>query len=196
MLYTKAFLFTKKVLSSCLVQVERSTYVYLVDPRPVKRRGGTGLTGLLQSWTKLYIKISYLESIFVNSVTVAILPSPFPLEAALLCLQKKAWSPGFCRKQLWTGGRGILYAKPMIWKKLSCVMRINEKTFSSSFVGIVARLYSGQVISVAERTSALFPFLFPDSNACQAVSCQEPMEFTLVHTSFNITIWYFFRPLY
>ena len=49
-------------------------------------------------------------------------------------------------------------------------MRINEKTFSSSFVGIVARLYSGQVISVAERTSALFaPFLFPDSNACQAV---------------------------
>ena len=86
MLYTKAFLFTKKVLSSCLVQVERSTYVYLVDPRPVKRRGGTGLTG----WTKLYIKISHLESIFVNSVAVAILPSPFPLEAALLCLQKKA----------------------------------------------------------------------------------------------------------
>ena len=118
-----------------------------------ERWNWTDWFNLLQSWTKLYIKISYLESIFVNSVAVAILPSPFPLEAALLCLQKKAWSPGFCRKQLWTGGRGILYAKPMIWKKLSCVMRINEKTFSSSFVGIVARLYSGQVISVAERTS-------------------------------------------
>ena len=48
MLYTTAFLFTEKVLSSCPVRVKRSTYVYLVDSSPVKRRGETGLTGLLQ----------------------------------------------------------------------------------------------------------------------------------------------------
>ena len=45
-------------------------------------------------------KIAYLESIFLNivNVTMAILPSP--LEAVLLCLQKKAWSLSFCRKEL------------------------------------------------------------------------------------------------
>ena len=45
-----------------------------------------------------------------------ILPSPLPLEAVLLGLQKKAGSLSICRKQLWTGGGGFLYAKPLIWK--------------------------------------------------------------------------------
>lgn len=34
-------------------------------------------------------KMAYLESIFLNIVNVAILPSPLHLEAVLLCLQKK-----------------------------------------------------------------------------------------------------------
>ena len=60
-------------------------------------------------------KIAYLESIFLNIVVVAILPSPSPWKQCC-CLQKKAWSLSVCRKQLWTGGR-VLLAKPLIWKK-------------------------------------------------------------------------------
>ena len=50
-----------------------------------------------------------------------ILPSPLPLEAMLLGLLKKARSLSISRKQLWIGGGGILYAKPLIWKQFCCV---------------------------------------------------------------------------
>ena len=35
-------------------------------------------------------KIVYLDSIFLNIVAVPVLPSPLPLKAMLLCIQKKA----------------------------------------------------------------------------------------------------------
>ena len=61
-------------------------------------------------------KIAYLGGIFSKLRSQPILPSPLPLEAVLLGLQKKAGSPSICRKKLWTGGGGFLYAKPFIWK--------------------------------------------------------------------------------
>ena len=61
-------------------------------------------------------KIAYLGGIFSKLRSRPILPSPLPLEAVLLGLQKKAGSLSICRKQLWTGGGGFLYAKPLIWK--------------------------------------------------------------------------------
>ena len=45
-------------------------------------------------------KIAYLEGIFSKLRSRPILPSPLPLEAVLLGLQKKAGSLSICRKQL------------------------------------------------------------------------------------------------
>ena len=61
-------------------------------------------------------KIACLGGIFSKLRSRPILPYPLPLEAVLLGLQKKAGSLSICRKQLWTGGGVLLYAKPFIWK--------------------------------------------------------------------------------
>ena len=45
-------------------------------------------------------KIAYLGGIFFKLQSRPILPSPLPLEAVLLALQKKAGSLSICRKQL------------------------------------------------------------------------------------------------
>ena len=66
-------------------------------------------------------KIAYLGAFFLNFVADRFFPPPLPLEAMLLGLQKKAGSLSICRKQLWIGGGGILYAKPLIWKQFCCV---------------------------------------------------------------------------
>ena len=74
------------------------------------------LENSLQSWTKLLRKLHSWGAFFLNFVADRFFPSPLPLEAVLLGLQKKAGSLSICRKQLWTGGGGFLYAKPFIWK--------------------------------------------------------------------------------
>ena len=61
-------------------------------------------------------KIAYLGGIFSKLRSRPILPSPLPLKAVLLGLQRKAGSLSICWKQLLTGGGGFLYAKPLIWK--------------------------------------------------------------------------------
>ena len=61
-------------------------------------------------------KITFLGDIFSKFRSRPILPSPLPLEVVLLGLQKKDGSLSICSKQLWTGGEGFLYAKPLIWK--------------------------------------------------------------------------------
>ena len=66
-------------------------------------------------------KIAYLGAFFRNFVADRFFPSPLPLEAMLLGLLKKAGSLSISRKQLWIGGGGILYAKPLIWKQFCCV---------------------------------------------------------------------------
>ena len=53
---------------------------------------------------------------FLNFVADRFFPSPRPLEAVLLGLQRKAGSLSICRMQLWTERGGFLYAKPLIWK--------------------------------------------------------------------------------
>ena len=56
------------------------------------------LENSLQSWTKLLR--AFLQGIFSKLRSRPILPSPLPLEAVLLGLQKKARSLSICRKQL------------------------------------------------------------------------------------------------
>ena len=83
-------------------------------------------------------KIAFLGGIFSKLRSRPILPSPLPLEAVLLGLQKKAGSLSICRKQLWTGGggRGLSLRKAVDLEivLLRYVVRINENIFSSSFV--------------------------------------------------------------
>ena len=84
-------------------------------------------------------KIAFLGGIFSKLRSRPILPSPLPLEAVLLGLQKKAGSLSICRKQLWTGGGGggglsLRKAVDLEIVLLRYVVRINENIFSSSFV--------------------------------------------------------------
>ena len=75
----------------------------------------------LQSWIKLLRKLHSWGAFFLNFVADRFFPPPLPLEAMLLGLLKKAGSLSISRKQLWIGGGGILYAKPLIWKQFCCV---------------------------------------------------------------------------
>ena len=58
----------------------------------------TGRNGTILD--KTVEKIAYLGGIFSKLRSRPILPSPLPLEAVLLGLQKKAGSLSICRKQL------------------------------------------------------------------------------------------------
>ena len=58
------------------------------------------LENSLQSWTKLLRKLHSWGAFFLNFVADRFFPSPLPLEAVLLVLQKKAGSLSICRKQL------------------------------------------------------------------------------------------------
>ena len=65
-------------------------------PRPEDKAGVKRPTIL----DKTVEKIAYLGGIFSKLRSRPILPSPLPLEAVLLGLQKKAGSLSICRKQL------------------------------------------------------------------------------------------------
>ena len=76
----------------------------------------------VQSWTKRLRKVHTWEHFFKNCVADRFFPSsPPPPGNSVVGLQKKAGSLSICRKQVWTGGGGFLYPKPLIWKYFCCV---------------------------------------------------------------------------
>ena len=66
---------------------ERANPVYICVTADKTTKNDKTLPTILD---KTLDKVTYLESIFPNSVALAILPSLLSLEAVLLCLQKKA----------------------------------------------------------------------------------------------------------
>ena len=83
------------------ISVAESQTFSILAKRPQQRRARrNGCFCRLQSWNKTVEKIVYLGGIFSKLRSRPILPSPLPLEAVLLGLQKKAGSLSICRKQL------------------------------------------------------------------------------------------------
>ena len=88
----------------------------------------------LQSWTKLD-KITCLESIFLDIKAVAILPSPSRWKQCC-CVFKRKPDPGRLQEATLDWGKGLYLRKAIDLETvlLRKVVRINKKTFSSSFV--------------------------------------------------------------
>ena len=85
-------------------------------------------------------KILYLDSIFLNIVAVPVLPSPPSPESNVVVYSKKSLIPGRLWEATLNWGKGFSFRKGVVLEIFLLRRKVDMmgKTFSSSFVGIVA----------------------------------------------------------